>query len=292
MISNIETDLSIIIQGPISKFTYQLIEYITNELAQCEVILSTWDNQDLSLVNNNNIKVIKSKDPGGYFSELGEHLNVNRQIVSSLAGIKLSKRKYVLKIRSDILIDVNKTLKLYSQYNSETLNGLFNEKLLVLNLTSVNPKRRKRLYAFNDWIYLGLRSDLLKLFSCPLYPKKYVNYFSDNLKTNLRYNAEQWIFINSIFKDNLLKKFSHGFIFNDNLLAVHNSFLKELIILNPFQINLKSSKYSIFRFGLNDMYTHKEWAKIALNKKYIYDFERCLYSLAYFKPLRNFLKWI
>ena len=265
------SNLSIVIQGPITSVTTELVKKIKKELPQSEVIISTWKDQEIKFCSNDKLKILKLTDPGGYFSNKKEHLNVNRQILSTFEGVKISNKEYVFKIRSDILVNFNKVLKLYNNYNNSDNNKYFIEKVLILNLTSVNPRKRKRLFSFNDWIYVGCRKDLLTLFKCPMFPKKYVNFFTENPTTNLRYNAEQWIFINMIFGNQLAKIFPNAFVFNKKL--------------------LKSVKYSIYRFGLNHMYTHNEWKKEFTSENYYIDLERILYDFTSIAFLRRIVKY-
>lgn len=68
-----------------------------------DIIFSTWDDEpkeNIDILISKGYKIITSKKPENF----GFH-NINLQTTSTLEGIKKSKNDYVLKIRSDMIID-------------------------------------------------------------------------------------------------------------------------------------------------------------------------------------------
>ena len=85
---------------------------IRKYLPKSKIILSTWDGSNVNGLDYD--IVIFNKDPGGSLCSANDDKilnNVNREIVSTLAGLKVCKTKYVFKIRSDLIIKSNKILK-------------------------------------------------------------------------------------------------------------------------------------------------------------------------------------
>jgi len=288
MIDSSGSNISFVLQGPPVEETSILIQQIQKALPAAEIIASTWKGSE-DYAWGNVDKEIYLDDPGGFKNENGEYLNVNRQIKSSRDGVLASSRSYVCKIRTDISLDFLKLVKVYNQYCDLSNSEFFGQRVLVLNLTTINPKRLKRLFAINDWIYLGKKEDVLKIVDAPDYPKEYVNY-EKRWDTLLRYNAEQWFMINMIFGSELNHRFPHTACYTDELLALHKSLIRELIIIGPFKINLKSTKYNLFRFDYKNMYTFKEWKKELFEVNVLNDPERWVYTLVANPIIRNWLK--
>ncbi len=88
--------LSVVVQGKLfrtnNSSTVEVIQSIKKYLPDAEVILSTWKGDDIApLYYELCDKVIQSDDPGD--KTRGKRpLNVNRQIISSRAGIALASR--------------------------------------------------------------------------------------------------------------------------------------------------------------------------------------------------------
>ena len=120
------------------------------------------------------------------------------------------------------------------------------------------------------------------------FPEEYLEYdFPTKFAhlTNLRFNAEQWIALQNLAKVND-KELTHSFDISEILIKIHYSAFEELlIVVNAFQIGLKSYKYNFRSFGMDEMMTHQEWRRIAIGSKRI-DLERILYSIVYSAPSR------
>src|ERR1700722_6259048 len=98
-------DISVVVQGPIASkgpgkiSTAECVESIRRCLPGAEVILSTWEGADVSDLDFD--VLVKSQDPGPQFRPDGVFFNLNRQIVSTLGGLKKVTRLYAVKMRSD-----------------------------------------------------------------------------------------------------------------------------------------------------------------------------------------------
>jgi WavE lipopolysaccharide synthesis len=158
--------IAILVQGPVIKrgnFTYKAISYYQKLYPKSRIILSTWINESdevLSVFRDLGIEVVLSKDvykPG--------HMNINRQIVSTRAGLEICNSvEYVLKTRTDVILRSPSFLEfLFAFYNEQCTLG---RKGRII-ITSFNTYFF-RPYSFNDQLQFGSVNDLKNFWSCPL----------------------------------------------------------------------------------------------------------------------------
>ena len=99
------SEISVVVQGAISdKFTKRVLVSIRKYLPKSEIILSTWKGSDVSGLSYDIL--IENEDPGAIilFPQWKQYHNLNRQIVSTQNGIAKASKKYILKIRTDIVL--------------------------------------------------------------------------------------------------------------------------------------------------------------------------------------------
>lgn len=103
-------DVSFVLQGKnVKGQTALCCKSIRKHFPDAEIILSTWEGENVNITNCN--KIIYNKAPGAeIFTMDKKRQNQNRQIVSTKNGILDTHRKYVLKLRSDIKINGKKFL--------------------------------------------------------------------------------------------------------------------------------------------------------------------------------------
>lgn len=252
------SDVAIVIQGPIitdDNFTINSIEIFTYLFPKAKIIMSTWKNQDFDIKDKfiqKNVYLIENEPP----SNVGT-LNVNLQIVSSLAGVKQAEKlgcKYVLKIRSDQRITKPSSLKY--MINSLMMfkidnNSVLNSRLIFLgDLTNTYTNLA---FHISDFIVFGNTKDVIKLYDIPLDLRSYAfkedvlnkyklqydyiwnnesdtsliempeylnyNYFIDQLMS-----PEQYIIYEFIKKNLTLEH-------NDNYLYLYKELLKRYVII-------------------------------------------------------------
>jgi hypothetical protein len=246
-------ELSVVVQGPILivgniNITALVLKSVRKFLPGSEIILSTWENSN---VNNLEFdKLVLNKDPGSIEFKLNKikfNYNVNRQIITTLSGIKASSRQFTLKIRSDIILKGNYFLKLFDQhkfYNTEY--KFFKKRILTSNASSFNPrKKERRLFNPSDWFFLGFTSDLLLLWDIDLFDTK----FYSNQEVQLPFNQEEYPSPEQYVWTSFLSKFItipkiKLFTFNKSLLLLSEKVLvNNLQILLPSQLGFESYKY-------------------------------------------------
>ena len=198
--------ISVIVQGAITNYTKLCLESVRKYLPGAEIILSTWDDSNIDRLDYD--VVIFNKDPGAlsYTDKKNSKLNnINRQIVSTIAGVKKSKRKYILKFRSDFILKNNNFLKYFDLYGKNAGNEykIFQHKILTCtNFTRAGSALNGRLlFHPSDMILFGLRDDLLNLFDIP----QQTNFENDKIIIDkvkqLKYVPEQYLWISCLRKN-------------------------------------------------------------------------------------------
>ena len=88
-------DISVVVQGNVDKVTVDTLQSVRRFLPKAEIILSTWKAAAYEGLDYD--KLVLSKDPGAvtFDIRLNKLNNINRIIVSSKAGVRHAKRKYI-----------------------------------------------------------------------------------------------------------------------------------------------------------------------------------------------------
>lgn len=208
-----ENTISIIIQGPLN---YRSIKTIPNYLKYGEVVVSCWDNDNISMLDEykNNIKIVVNK----YSKLKGYLLSTNRrarpyilQNYTTLNGLKASSGHLSIKVRSDESYPILDPLISMLKFNRDScdpntkISNWF--KIVTSNIYFRYDKECK--FHPSDHIIAGSRTRLLSVFDkclCKCF-----------LKKGLNLKPEQLIAHSAIesYIDPLTKK--HGFI------DIHNS---------------------------------------------------------------------
>lgn len=162
--------MDIILQGPLFNCTLEAANKYSKFDFIDKVIISHWDHEpriktDSRIYNNTKIVEILTKDP----ENIGK-ANINRQIISTQAGLELVTSNICVKMRSDQLIEDTSFLKLYEYFNKiskeETptyLDGaILKSKIGVLGIQRTFP------FHPQDHIFWGYTEDIKKLFDIPL----------------------------------------------------------------------------------------------------------------------------
>lgn len=244
-----EEDITVVLQGAIeNKITKKSLRSIRKYLPKAEVILSTYKNKNIVQLDNLYDILILNKDPGGVIFDDTEQKNnnINRIIVSSFNGIKAANRKYVLRLRSDLVLKNNNFLKLTDELKKRDAKwALFKQKIYAYDIFSIkyeigkNTKQRMPFH-ISDWCYFGLKEDLEKLFNIPLVLEpEFSRYFENNKKETTdihtsrlwKMSPEQYI-----VSQNAKKIFSE-FDFNHYLdVNKDNIKVSEQFIINNFRV--------------------------------------------------------
>jgi len=215
------SDISVIIQGsyencePTAEGQPSVrlgLASVRRHLPSARIILSTWKGEDIPKDLDIDMLVLND-DPG--CKPRGQSINskpnnVNRQIVSSCAGVRLAKTKYALKMRTDFLLTGTGFLDYFGKYKANNPEyKIFNDRVMVCMFGTRKPfaKHYNLPFHVSDFSTFGYTDDLLNLYDIPLVTDDEFYYFlhRPNIPRNTfainRYNAEQSIIINFIKKN-------------------------------------------------------------------------------------------
>ncbi len=90
--------------------------------------------------------------------------NVNRQIVSTISGLKKANRKYAMKVRSDTIFKDNVIISYFGKYTHRVDKWkVFKER--IITFVARNPRRyyMPEPFVISDWLHFGLREDVTSL---------------------------------------------------------------------------------------------------------------------------------
>jgi hypothetical protein len=194
-------EVTVVIQGPIDwsidpayarPTTLMLTRNVRRLMPSAKIVLSTWRNQNVEGLSFD--KLVFSEDPGpqGVWPSFTPN-NVNRQIVSTTAGLDEVSTKYVLKIRTDIILQSTAFMQefacLYPIANDE--RAIFKRPVVANNLTSRNSRAVLERIGDNplplhpsDHVHFGLLEDLRCLWDVPLQKEEDAFYFMDRVQPN------------------------------------------------------------------------------------------------------------
>lgn len=146
--------LDVIIQGPIYQRTEEVIESYRSSNVN-KIIYSGWEN-DIDITLSKDIYHLKNKKPN--FTGRG---NLNYQLLSSYKGFLETTSSFVLKTRSDLIIEkaILESLENFLISSNNTQSNLPLDKIIVLYINKTFP------FFTNDFLYFGRREDIQVLLS-------------------------------------------------------------------------------------------------------------------------------
>lgn len=201
------TDISIVVQGAVSPDTIRVVQQLQRNFCGAEIIISTWLGSDLKGIYVE--KIVQSDDPGCVVADFVTQTmnNINRQLVSTKAGIAAATRPFILKTRTDIVFHSADFLKYFEKYDA-VQSTYFRNRLLLCNYYTRNPRVFGTCFHPSDWILFGRAEDIRTYYNgIPLMPEEEGGWFLNHSKdstffTNYicRYTPEQHIFLSFLNK--------------------------------------------------------------------------------------------
>lgn len=162
------SDISIIVQGDCRRNTEQVVQQLFATSPDAEVIVATFRGaytaKQRSAVEPLVDKWVEISDPGSLpptvRSDTAPENNLNRQIASTRAGLELATRPYILKLRSDAIVDVRKVAEAWRAGESTSPA----DPILVASRYTRHPDGiNGYLFHLSDWITFG-RADRVRAF--------------------------------------------------------------------------------------------------------------------------------
>lgn len=171
-------DISVIVQGAVdNQVTPKALKSIRTYLPDAEIILSTWEGTDVSGLDYDIVLLNKDPEAYIYYWKNKRQNNVNRQLVSVQQGLKRATKKYVLKIRTDCVLDNTAFLlhfDLFNHFNPDF--KIFQHKVLACSVCSREYACGTGLpvpFHVSDFWFFGLAEDIRNYFDeTPLMTKE------------------------------------------------------------------------------------------------------------------------
>lgn len=163
--------ISVIVQGAVGNDIEDCILSIRQHLPHSEIILSTWEGSKLPPALPVDACLF-NKDPGARPLNQDASLlnNTNRQLVSTIAGLRKATRPYALKLRTDFQILHTSFLSAFERYDVRVPAFVhYREKIVIPHYSTRFPESAKP-YPFHpsDLCLFGLTEDLIKHFDVPM----------------------------------------------------------------------------------------------------------------------------
>lgn len=270
------SDISVVVQGYADDSTSYLLNSIRKYLPGSTIILSTWGYCNTSKLDYD--KLVISDDPGAIPCEIWSNFdrgnNGNRQIVSTKSGLNEVDTKYVLKLRSDLVLlgdGFKKYLYLLVERDDDYL--VFDERIVIGELFS----RHNFVYHRNgkeydvpkpfhpsDWFAFGLTEDVKKLYgNVSIIPDDEIQY--DQLvhqdyvkkydyKYSWRYTTEQHILLEAL-KDKMPQNMFRDWTdWNEkNIEYSRKIMLNNFVFLDMARSDILNLKYITASFANNSL---------------------------------------
>ncbi|GKR23690.1 WavE lipopolysaccharide synthesis family protein [Aeromonas caviae] len=191
-----DSDITVVMQGDIRPNTLAAIQSVRTVLPGATLILSSFPAAELDNLAAFVDQLIISDDPGAlppYTRGSSTPNNVNRQIVSTAAGLRAVTTRYALKLRTDSLLCHDGFVRL--AWSTEIATGSANA-LIASSFYTRHPEGLSR-YAchVSDWFMFGATAVMREFWSAHLMTAEDASYFDtrphrpDSLLAAARFRA-------------------------------------------------------------------------------------------------------
>jgi hypothetical protein len=254
-----QKSISVIVQGIIDPVnTQKCLRAIRNHLPDSEIILSTWKGSDVSRLDYDIL--VLNEDPGAsnYDAIRSAKNNINRQLLSTQGGIAKASGKFILKLRSDLILESSAFLFYFDKFSAyDPAFHILTRRLMVPSLFSrffSDETGRPTPFHLSDWWFFGLAEDMRTYFGeTPLVDiEEYSRYKRLRYPSRrpyrdafFRYTPEQY-FCYSFFKRHIPElRFDDWTDFTDeNIEWSEKVIANNFIILDPWQHEITNPKYT------------------------------------------------
>ncbi len=287
------TAVGVVVQGPVvgrydepphQRHTKAVLQSVRRVLPEAELVLSTWEGADLAGLDADT--VVLSPDPGPRTSrETGRHAlvnNVNRQVVSTRAGLEALNRPYALKLRSDLELVHAGFLRYAGGWPTrDDRVRVFRERVLVSTTFTANPRRAFDVYGegdarrsgrvdrfpyhVSDWVQFGLLEDLVELWRTPTWDVQFEWLLGNRVVT-----SEQWVWMSLLNKHDQGASFERRDVLEHSALSITNN----LVVLEPEDLGVRLLKFVPEPRHATALLTHGEWER--MYERYCTDRRRVL----------------
>lgn len=250
-------DIGVVVQGPVHVGghtpTAVTLASVRRHLPDARIVLSTWEGQGLAGLDTDD--VVESVDPGGLTPRRkgGKPNNVNRQLVSTAAGLAALDTTYALKLRSDAELFSSAVLRCWGSFpdvGAQHASRVFDQRVVISTHYTRYPARvnREMTYHPSDVAQVGTLPDLKRLWAAPL--------FDDIVETVLGHRlvvAEQWYWLSCLARAGSDAAFDR----RDAVGHSRATMAANFVILPPASMGLV--KESLHGGDRLSCYSHADW---------------------------------
>ncbi|MFM0276970.1 WavE lipopolysaccharide synthesis family protein [Paraburkholderia sediminicola] len=254
------SDITIVFQGNVTPFTtangdsfLHFANVTRATLPNAKIILSTWEGAEVPRGAPID-QIVRSKDPGSLpgvkFDD--KPSNLNRQIVSTLAGLEQVKTRYAIKLRTDCSLEHAGFLDAYKTYAMADPQS--EDRIATSAFFTLDPTIFEHMpFHVSDWFHFSTTKQLLKYWSAPNMSVKDASHYETHKfakhssyldkKFRARLAVEQYL------GATYARQFGYSVpqFHNDtpkHILDAHNDFVaRHLLVLDPWQAGLCFPKY-------------------------------------------------
>lgn len=275
--------VGIVIQGPLKledNFTYETIKYYKKIYKDCEIILSTWNDEnkeEIEKIKKLGVNVIENEKP-----QHGGYANLNYQIVSTRNGIKFAIAKecqYILKTRTDVRIyeaEIDKFLISLLEI-FPTKNKFQNKRVITIDINM-----NQYYLCMSDIFQFGTTEEMDKVWDIPLYSEEITIKKFNKLIENLNFEEENKLLSSERF---ILKNYIEklGINYEVSLKNYYKILKENFIVIDTGMINMFWYKYNRDEYQNRKDYSRKildsyinfsDWVTIYNNDVDVRDLEK------------------
>ena len=262
-------EIAVVVQGAVGEYTAGCLQSLRQYLPEAQLILSTWEKSAVAGLDYD--QLVLSQDPGGSIQDevSGVYNNINRQLVSTKAGLALVQRKYCLKFRSGLLLGGAEFLDWFGRFDTPKTKALhFQQRLLVCNYYPRNPRILPLPFHLSDWMVFGLSEDLRALYNVPLQLEEEAVWFRTHEKrasifTNYlpRFVPEQQLYLSFLRQQEPIVCEHYYDASPQNIRLTERFFAKDVVVLDyQEQLKLTFPKYPPNRYKEKySLLSHQDW---------------------------------
>lgn len=260
-----DSDVSVVVQGAVAgrpddaaehRWTQRCIHSVRNVLPQAEVVLSTWRGSDVRGLAVD--RIVVNDDPGPTPSRDVTHVvnNINRQVVTTRAGLEQVARPLALKLRTDMELQHDGFLDLLHGWpaRSDAVRVL-RDRVVAPTFYSFNPRRTyaRFPYMVSDWCHFGRRDDLLDLWSAPHWDTSFEWLLGRGIVA-----SEQWIWMSLLNRHDEGASFARRDVVEHSELSIANN----TVLVEPGDFGVHMLKFTPHLGHQVGVYTHGEWLRL------------------------------
>lgn len=248
--------LSIVMQGPVLPYTMAAVDSARRWFPSAELLLSTWDGENVDGLNVD--ETVRINDPGPGLDEACKLTrgNLVRMAIGCQNGIKYAANRLIMKVRTDTIFIGNECMRHVGMWpkRSSVMPQVFANRIIVPNIGTADPDVHV-CFQVSDWVMLGLKEDIGFLFDVDIGDKQLRNPIT---------SPEQYLWFNAVKKK--IPDFGLTLDHIDHktpelIEATQNFMSNNLVILDTrAQFNFYCGKYKHLPDDQSVNMRHAKWA--------------------------------